>query len=170
MSPLAFAVHVAALVVAVAGLVKVVDPTAVVRSLAAAGLPSHPLAGRVLGLTEVGAGAWVLAGGGRWSATALAALYVGFLAFIASNRVRGLDVPCGCLGDSTRPPGAAHWVIDTVSVLAAVAAVASPVGPATEWFDAGSAQGVGALVGIVVVAALVVVALESEGRRPRVAQ
>ena len=166
MSLLAFVVQTAALVVAVAGLLKAIDPAPVGRALHAAGLPSHPVVGRALGAVEVGVGAWVLVGGGRLAAAALAALYAGFLAFIASNRLRGLSVPCGCLGETTRPPGPAHWVIDGIGVSAALVAVWSPVGPATEWLDDGLV-GLLALAGVVAAAAAAVVAMDRVGRHQR---
>lgn len=164
MSPLAFVVQAAALVVAVAGLLKVLDPTAITRSLAAAGLPAHALAGRGLGLVEVTVGAWVLAAGGRGAAAFLAVLYAGFLAFIGSNRIRGLDVPCGCLGESTRPPGPAHWVVDSIGLVAALGAAWAPIGPATDWVADGAVGALG-LAGVVATAAAAVVAMNRVGPR-----
>ena len=163
MSVLAFVVHAAAVVVAVTGVGKLVDPTAVSAALERAGLVSGPWAGRGLGAVEVVVGGWVLAAGGRPSAAALALLYVGFLAFIVANRLRGLEVPCGCVGRSTEPPGAAHVVVDVVAASAALAAVIGPVGAAAGWLDEGGA-GIAALVGVGVVGVGVVVGLEAAGR------
>lgn len=166
MSVLAFVVHVAAVVLAVTGTRKVVDPAGIVAALDAAGLPSGEAIGRGLGLIEVGVGVWVLVGGGSVSAAAMALLYGGFVAFIIANRVRGLDVPCGCIGTSTAPPGRYHVTIDLVAVVAASWAMAAPVGPAADWADHG-AVGLLALVGVVVSAALVAVGLEASARSHR---
>lgn len=163
---LAFVVHAAAVVVAVTGVGKLVDPTAVSAALERAGLVSGPWVGRGLGAVEVAVGGWVLAAGGRPSSIALALLYGGFLAFIVANRVRGLEVPCGCVGRSTKPPGAAHVVVDVVAAAAAVAAAIGPVGAAAGWLDEGGA-GVAALVGVAAVGVGVVVGLEAAGRDGR---
>lgn len=159
MSPLAFVVHVAALVLAVSGVRKVASPQAVSSALRAAGLPSGAVAGRLIGLVEIGVGAWVLAWGGAPSAGAMAAVYAGFIAFIGTNRVRGLHVPCGCFGESDRPPGVAHMAVDVIALGAGVAAVAWPVGAATEWLDHGAA-GAAALVAAVAAGAGVIAGLE----------
>ncbi|MFP3905796.1 MAG: MauE/DoxX family redox-associated membrane protein [Acidimicrobiales bacterium] len=163
---LAFVVHVAAVVLAVTGIRKVVDPAGIVAALDVAGLPSGEVVGRCLGLAEVGVGVWVLVGGGTVSATAMALLYGGFVAFIVANRVRGLDVPCGCIGTSTAPPGLYHVAIDLVGVVAAAWAVIAPVGPAADWADHGAA-GLLALVGVVAAAATVAVGLEASARSHR---
>lgn len=164
MSVLAFVVHTAAVVVAVTGVRKLVDPVAIDEALTKSGLPAGPLVGRLIGGAEVAIGVAVLAVGGRLPAAALALLYGGFLAFIVVNRLRGLDVPCGCVGESTAPPGLLHVTIDAAATVAAVVAVVVPVGAAADWVDDGAA-GVAALGGVVVAAALVVVALEVAARR-----
>jgi hypothetical protein len=164
MSPLGFLVHTAAVVVAVTGVRKLVDPDAISAALATAGLPDGPGVGRLIGAVEVAIGIGVLAAGGRLPALALALLYGGFLAFIAVNRLRGLDVPCGCVGESTAPPGLLHVAIDAVAAAGAATAVAVPVGAAADWPEDGWAGLVG-LAGVVVAAALVVVALEVAARR-----
>ena len=163
MGPIAFVVHVAAVVVAVTGLAKLVDPTPASTALERAGLPSGGGAGRSLGAVEVAVGAWVLAAGGPMAAAALAVLYLGFIVFIVTNRLRGLDVPCGCIGRSTEPPGVTHVVVDAVAASAAVAAVIAPVGVAAEWVDHGTV-GVIALAAVVALGVAVVVGLEALGR------
>ena len=156
MSVLAFAVHVAAVVLAVAGVAKVADPTPVTRSLRVAGLPSSHSAGRALGAGELAVAVWVLAAGGRLAAAALGIWFAGFVVYLVANRLRGLDVPCGCIGDSDRPAGIGHLVIDLVAAGAAFGAIVWPVSDATVWLDHG-AGGILALVGIAVVSAGVVV-------------
>jgi hypothetical protein len=151
------AVHVTALVLAVAGIAKLGDPGPVGRSLAAAGLPSSPLVGRLVGAGEVAVGGAVLVAGGRWSAGALGLWYLGFVVFLLSNRVRGLDVPCGCIGETERPAGAAHLVVDVLAAGAGLsgATFAAPIADAAAWLDEGGV-GVLALVGIVASAGAIV--------------
>ena len=158
-----FVLQVMALVLAVAGVLKIVDPTPVVRALTAARLPAGAIIGRVLGAAEVATGVWVLGVGDRWSAAALAGLYGAFIVFIASNRVRGLHVPCGCLGESTEPPGPAHVIVDGIGVAVGVVAVAAPAGSALEWMDHGW-PGALVLIALVITAAAVVVALDWSSR------
>lgn len=147
MNLLAFIVHTSALVLAVAGAAKLADPTPTARSLSMARLPSSLLVGRLLGAGEVAVGIAVLAVGGRWSALALGLWYLGFVAYLIANRVRGLDVPCGCIGETDRPSGPAHLGVDVVAAGGALAAVIWPVGDATAWLD----QGIGGWVGLVAV-------------------
>ena len=156
MSPLAFVVHVAAVVLAVAGVTKVLDPSAVTRSLAAAGLAVSPGIGRSVGIGEMVVGSWVLAFGGAIASAALAAWYGAFVVYLVANRARGLEVPCGCIGESDRPAGPAHLVVDLVAVAAAGLAVVRPVGDVTLWVDEG-VVGIGALGAIAVASAAVVV-------------
>jgi hypothetical protein len=156
MSPLAFVVHVAAVVLAVAGVAKLIDPTAVTRSLSAAGLAVPPTVGRVVGAGEVAVGSSVLAFGGALASAALAAWYGAFVVYLVANRARGLEVPCGCIGESNQPAGPAHLAVDLVAVAAAGLAVARPVGDVTRWVDEGIV-GIGALGAIAVASAAVVV-------------
>jgi hypothetical protein len=156
MSPLVIVVHAAAVVLAVAGATKLVDPGPVTRSLGAAGLPAASWVGRLLGAGEVGVGAWVLVFGGAPAAAALATWYAAFTVYLVTNRLRGLAVPCGCIVGADRPAGAAHLVVDVVAVAAATWAIARPVGDVSEWLDDG-AGGIVALAAVALVAATVVV-------------
>ncbi len=153
----------AAVVLAVSGAVKLADPGPAAAALDGAGLPSSPLLGRVLGAGEMVVGALVLAVGGAWSAAALAALYAGFVGFVLSNRARGLNVPCGCIGEATEPPGAFHLGVDVVAVAAGVAAVVRPVGPVAERLDGGVGD-VFALVAVIALAVLALVGIRAAGR------
>jgi hypothetical protein len=165
-SPLAFAVHVAALVIAVSGARKIVDAEAVTAALRAAGWWSHPVAGRLVGAVELAVGTSVLALGGVATAAGLVAVYAGFIGFIESNRLRDLYVPCGCFGRSDAPPGLGHRVVNVGAVAVGAAAVVRPVDAATSWLDHG-ATGTIALVGIVVGAATIVVGLDPSRRSNR---
>lgn len=157
MTPLAFIVHTAALVLAVAGAAKAADPTPVARSLALSGLPSSLLVGRLLGGGEIVVGLAVLAVGGRLPALALGLWYLGFVGYLVANRARGLHVPCGCIGESERPAGAAHLVVDAIAAGGALAAVIWPVADATGWLDHGGMGWLG--LAAVVTASVAVVAL-----------
>jgi hypothetical protein len=155
-TPLAFALHTAAVVLTVAGVAKLVDPGPVTRSLAAARLPASPIAGRGLGAGEVAIGIWVLVAGGRASAAALGVWYLAFVIYLVANRLRGLDVPCGCVGESDRPAGPAHIVVDLLAVGAGLAAAIRPVGDVSSWLDEG-ATGALALGAMALLSAAVVV-------------
>lgn len=151
--------HALALVLAIAGVRKVLDPAPVAAALRSSGWPSSPVLGRLLGVIEVGASLAVLAVGGAVAAAAVGAVYLGFLVFIVSNKLRGADVPCGCFGESTTPPGVGHIAVDVVAVAAAVAGVISPVDGVAGWFDEGLV-GTTALALVLVAAVLTITLLE----------
>lgn len=151
--------HALALVLALAGVRKVADPTPVATALRRSGLPSSPLLGRTLGVVELAASLAVLAVGGAVSAAALGLIYLGFLGFILTNKARGLDAPCGCFGESDTPPGLAHLAVDAVGVAAGLAGVLAPVDGVAGWLDEG-ALGVAALILVAVAAALTIALLE----------
>ncbi|QGG96666.1 MauE/DoxX family redox-associated membrane protein [Actinomarinicola tropica] len=151
--------HALALVLALAGVRKVIDPAPVAASLRRSGLPSAPVLGRLLGVVEVVVSLAVLSTGGAVPAALMGLVYLGFLAFILSNKLRGADVPCGCFGESTTPPGVAHIAVNTVAVAAAVAGVLDPSDGVFGWIDEG-AVGVVALALVVVAGALTIALLE----------
>lgn len=151
--------HALALVLAIAGVRKVLDPAPVVAALRKSGWPSSPLLGRALGVVEMGSSVAVLAVGGALAAAVVGAVYLGFVVFIVSNKVRGADIPCGCFGESATPPGAAHIAVNVVAVAAAAAAVISPVDGVTGWLDEGLV-GTTALALVLVAAVLTITLLE----------
>lgn len=127
MSPLAGPLFAAALLMGLAGALKLIRPDSTRVALRTAGLPSHSFAVRVLGATEVIGSAAVVVLGGRLAGALVAAAYLGFAGFAAQlSRQSRRAVPCGCFGSSTAPVGPLH-----VGVNAGLAAVglASTVWP-----------------------------------------
>lgn len=151
--------HALALVLALAGVRKAIDPAPVAASLRRSGWPSAPVLGRLLGVGEVAVALAVLTVGGPIPAALLGVLYLGFLVFIGSNKLRGADVPCGCFGESTTPPGVAHVAVNVVAVATAALAVADPADGVFGWLDEGLG-GVVALALVVVAGALTIALLE----------
>ena len=147
---------VACLVVVVAGVSKLLEPSATGSTLRSLGLPGGAPVARALGAVEVVLGIGGLAVGGPWFAAGVAVSYAAFAVIVAVARHRELP-SCGCFGARSAPPSPVHVAVNAVSaVVAAVAAVAGPVPVA----DALAGQGIDGLVvaGLVLlVTALVVV-------------
>lgn len=160
---LAVVLQAAAVVLAVSGTAKLADPGPAAAALDGAGLPSSPALGRALGVVELVVGIVVLAVGGPWAAVALAVLYLGFVGFVVSNRLRGLHVPCGCIGEADEPPGAFHLVVDVAAAAAGVAAVVRPIGPVAERLDGGRGDLL-ALAAVVALAVLALIGIRASGR------
>ncbi len=165
-SVLTAVVHIAALVLAVAGVGKIIDPRPVDQALRMARWPSTPGIGRAIGAVELAVGAAVLGFGGRVPAMALVVIYTGFDVFIVSTRARGLLVPCGCFGSSSGVPGPTHLVTNGLAVAAGIAAAIWPVPGATDWLDQGSGGAI-VLVVAVLAAVAVIVGLEAGSRSSR---
>jgi Methylamine utilisation protein MauE len=97
----------------VAGAVKAVRPSDTANALRAAGLPSHRLAVRLGALSEAAVAVAALAAPGRFTASLVAACYLGFAGFIALALRRGwVLASCGCFGRPDTPPTHAHLVLD----------------------------------------------------------
>jgi hypothetical protein len=109
-------------VAAVAGVWKLLQPTAAASALRTLGVAVPPVAVRALGLGEVLLGTAAIVVGGRLSALGLAVAYAGFA--VVADRLRRSPTPvsCGCFGARSAPPGWVHVVVDAVA--AAVAALA----------------------------------------------
>lgn len=111
------AAYVAAGLVLLAGIAKVVDPEVTRDAL---GLPDRGwsrLAVRVLGAGEVALATAVTVLGGRLLFSLLAAAYLAFtvVAGVQGRRARS----CGCLGASQARPGALHLGVNLVAAAAA---------------------------------------------------
>ena len=113
-----------ALLLALAGAIKLRRPGDLVRSLRMAGFPASTVIVRALALVEVAVGGVALAGG----ATALAggvalaamALYLGFGAFfVTARRRRGPLMSCGCFGRADSPVTTTHVVLDLAAAAVA---------------------------------------------------
>lgn len=119
------------LVLAAAGVSKVIDPTPTAGALSASGLPSGIWLVRLLGLAELTlAVAGLLFGGVVLGIAALA--HLGFLGFTISSMRRAMPLQsCGCFGREDTPPSRIHVAYNVLAavVLAAAAAGGSPPVP-----------------------------------------
>lgn len=114
----------------IAGIQKIFDPSTTSGALRAARLPSSPRTVRLLGLLEVGVVTAFLVWGGPAPALFAAILYAGFAWFVLNAIVRKLPISsCGCLGSAETPPTLVHVVMNIAAVVVLVVAVAIPMGP-----------------------------------------
>jgi hypothetical protein len=150
---------VAALVLAGAGALKLVDPAMTVGALRALGLPSSPW------LVRAGAGAELVLGvvavvvGGTVPWALVAASYLAFAAFVVAALRAGTMVgSCGCFGREETPPHPVHVVVDLALAAAAAGAAVRGLVPLDALADA-PLQGVVVAVLSLAAAALVYVAL-----------
>lgn len=148
----------AALLLLASGPAKLRVPEPTVAALRALRIDVlRPLAGRAVvrtgGVAEIALAFWVLAGGGRVAAAALAAAYLGFAAVAVRLTALGSAASCGCFGPASAPVGRAHLAVSLGAAAAAVAATATPVGPARTLFAPGPAMGAAIAVLAVTLAA-----------------
>lgn len=118
---------VAAVLLALAGAQKLVDPTMTVGALRALGLAASPWLVRAGAGTEllVGALALSIGGGALWVIVSLS--YVLFAAVVVAASRRGSMIgTCGCFGRQETPPHPLHVVLNVG--FAAAAAVAAAAG------------------------------------------
>ncbi len=119
---------IAAALLVLAGVPKVIEPGDTTRAIRSAGLPAHDGFVRLLAIAEVVVGAAVIAIGGWVPAALLGVLYAGFAGFIVLAMARGGAVAsCGCFGKADTPPTRAHLVLN---VAAAALGIASAFGGA----------------------------------------
>ena len=128
MSPVAGPLFAAALLLGVAGLLKVLTPGPTRIALRHAGLPDSTLAARTIGVGELAVTAVVIGWGGRVGAALLALAYLGFAAFSARviTATRG-RASCGCFGASDAPLTRLHVRVDLAIAAVALVAVVDPV-------------------------------------------
>jgi Methylamine utilisation protein MauE len=127
MSALAGPFFAAALLLAVAGGLKVARPRSAALAMRSAGLPGSVLIGRLLGVVEIGIAVAALVVGGPVTAALVAACYLGFAGFVVRLRRRaGAQADCGCFGAETSPASPVHVVLNLVLAAVSLAAVAWP--------------------------------------------
>ncbi len=113
---------IAAVLLAVAGVAKVVDPVMTVGALRSAGLPVGPTAVRVGGAVEAVIAVGAAITGDPTLALLVAASYLAFAGFVGFALVRRLPVgSCGCFGRADSPPSLVHVVVNLGAVLSGVA-------------------------------------------------
>ena len=114
---------VAAVLLALAGAQKLLDPTNTVGALVALGLPSVPGLVRAGAALELVIGVAAIAVGGPVVWGAVAASYLLFSAFVAFALARKTPLAsCGCFGRADTPPSWLHIVVNDVWTAAAIAA------------------------------------------------
>jgi len=128
MSPVAGLLFAAALLLGVAGFLKLTDPSPARIALRHAGLPDTVLAARAIGAGELAVTVYALGWGGRLGAGLVALAYAGFAVFsqLVIGATRG-RASCGCFGRSDAPLTRLHVVVDLAVAAVALVAVADPV-------------------------------------------
>jgi hypothetical protein len=146
---------VSALLLAVAGAMKAVDPAMTSGALRALRLPSSPM------LVRAGAGAELVLGVAAVTTGAPAAWWlvaVSYLAFatfvVAALRAGTMVGSCGCLGREDTPPHPVHVVLDIALAVLAAAAAVGGIAPLDAIADAPGQGSV--VVGLSVVAVVLV--------------
>ncbi len=121
------ALHALSLLLLAAAAAKLVSPARSVDALRQARLPASPVLVRLLAVAEGTVAVLVLVVGGPWPALALAALHLGFAAFVARLRaVAGGGAPCGCFGAAEAPADRLHVIANLAA--AAVAGLGAAAG------------------------------------------
>lgn len=122
-----------AVLVLVAGVVKLGRPASARNALRAAELPAPAIGVRLLGAVEVLLAVWVVVEGSAPAAVLLGATELGFAVFSARLlTVQGGRVSCGCFGEASAPTSPVHVVVNLVGAALAMAAAAWPPGPITD--------------------------------------
>lgn len=110
-----------------AGAVKVLRPRSTAQALRSAGFPATPLWGRLLGITEMVVVLVTVLVGGRVTALAVAAFYLGFAAFTARLLLLAGDTSCGCFGEADAPATPVHVALNLSAAVAAALAATAPM-------------------------------------------
>jgi hypothetical protein len=119
---------VAAGLLLVAGVAKLLRPDPTARALSSAGLGGSPLIARVLGTVELIVGGACLLRPSPPFAGAMAVAYLafaGFLSYLIVARVP--EASCGCLGRRQVPPSRLHVLLNLVAVVTATLAALDPL-------------------------------------------
>lgn len=105
-----------------AGISKLLRPAPTAGALLAVRWPSSIGLVRALGAFEIGVGVSAVVTGDARLALLVAALHVGFAAFVATALRAGSPVQsCGCFGETTTPPSTVHLVANIAMATAAIA-------------------------------------------------
>jgi hypothetical protein len=156
----------AALLLALAGAQKLLDPTLTVGALTAMRLPASPVAVRIGAVAELAVGvAAVVAGGSTW--WLVAASYVAFTAFVLVALRRGAAIgTCGCFGRADSHPSWSHVRLNAVVIAWSVAAAIVLDGPPSEVLEDHPVGGAFVYGASVVFAAVAYAVYLAAGRRP----
>ena len=117
---------VAAVLVALAGAQKVLDPVMTIGALRALGLPALPMVVRFGASAELAAGVAAIVVGGPVVWWLVAASYLTFSGFVVVALRRGTMLgSCGCFGRDDTPPHPAHVALNLMLAAVAIAASSS---------------------------------------------
>jgi hypothetical protein len=117
------ATTVAAILLAAAGVVKLIRPLPTARAMYAAGLPGSVRAARGVGLVEVFVGSWFLLVPTAGAAVALGVTYLAFAVFVGYLVAAHPEAAsCGCAGTKEVPPSRLHAGLNLTAAAAAFVA------------------------------------------------
>lgn len=120
---------IAALVLALAGARKLVDPAPTRGALRQMGLPWRGPIVPIMAVAEIATAVTAVIVGSAWAAAALAAWYLGFTVFVLVALRREVPLAsCGCLGSPDTPPTIGHVVVDALFAAVALAVALDPLG------------------------------------------
>jgi hypothetical protein len=121
---------IAAAVLALAGVRKLLDPGSTQGALREMGLPWRGPVVPAMAVAEILTGVWALIEGSRGSATLLALWYVAFAVFVVVALRRETPLSsCGCIGRPDTPPTIAHVLVNVLFALVALGVAVDPYGP-----------------------------------------
>jgi len=112
---------IAAVLLAAAGIAKLVDPANTVGALRGFGIGVPPAAVRLAGALEAALAVVAGSTGAALPALLVAASYVAFSVFVAAALVTHRPIgSCGCFGKVDTPPSALHLVVNLGAAVAAM--------------------------------------------------
>lgn len=162
------------IVLCLAGATKVVNPLPTAQALRGLHLPSSRSLVRALGAAELALAVAGLTTSYALVAIGVGAMYVGFAGFIALALTKDTGVSCGCFGASSAEPNWGHAILNLAAAGTAIAIGA--IGPTAlaDTLTDQPAYGVPfvglALLGAVIMIALLTVLPEARNHKPPVAQ
>ena len=150
----------AASLLLVSGVLKLVGPRATAQALLDAGLPGSRAVARGLGAGECAAAAFAVAVPARGGAFALAIVYLAFAGFVGyvlhTHPTAG---SCGCAGSKAVPPSLLHLGLDVVASATGLLYLITRGPSATGWLASLGWGSVPVLAGLALAGLLVVVAV-----------
>jgi len=124
----------AASLLLVSGVLKLVGPRATGQAMLDAGLPGSRAVARGLGAGECAAAAFAAAAPARGGALALAIAYLAFAGFVGYVlRTHPTAGSCGCAGSKAVPPSLLHLALDLVAAVTGLLYLVARGPSATEW-------------------------------------
>jgi hypothetical protein len=134
---------IASVVLALAGVRKLVDPDSTRGALRQMGLPWRGPVVVLLAVGEVFTGLYAAIDGSRAAGIAVMAWYLGFAVFVAVALRRSVPLAsCGCLGKPDTPPTPAHLLVNVLFTAVALGVAIDPYGPTADLLGDQPAAGV----------------------------